>query len=52
MPQLVNEHDAFVLEPNTCAKNKNLNEHDAFVLKPNTYAKIRICFPLLLKKMS
>jgi hypothetical protein len=24
MPQLVNEHDAFVLEPNTCAENKNL----------------------------
>jgi hypothetical protein len=24
MPQLVNDHDAFVLEPNTCAKNKNL----------------------------
>jgi hypothetical protein len=23
MPQLVNEHDAFVLEPNTCAENKN-----------------------------
>jgi len=24
MPQLVNEHDAFVLEPNTCVKNKHL----------------------------
>jgi len=24
MPQLVNEHDAFVLEPNTCVENKNL----------------------------
>ena len=24
MPQLVNEHDAFVLEPNTYAENKNL----------------------------
>jgi hypothetical protein len=24
MPQVVNEHDAFVLESNTCAKNKNL----------------------------
>jgi hypothetical protein len=24
MPQLANEHHAFVLEPNTCAENKNL----------------------------
>jgi hypothetical protein len=24
MPQLVNEHDAFVLEPNTCDENKRL----------------------------
>jgi hypothetical protein len=24
MPQLVNEHDAFVLEPNTCVENKHL----------------------------
>jgi hypothetical protein len=24
MPQLVNEHDAFILEPNTCVKNKHL----------------------------
>ena len=24
MPQLVNEHDAFVLEPNTCVENKYL----------------------------
>jgi hypothetical protein len=39
MPQLVNEYDAFILEPNTCAENKNLNEHDAFVLEPNTCAK-------------
>jgi hypothetical protein len=39
VPQLVNEHDAFILEPNTCAENKNLNEHDTFVLEPNTCAK-------------
>jgi hypothetical protein len=25
MPQPVSEHDAFVLELNTCAENKNLN---------------------------
>jgi hypothetical protein len=52
MPQLVNEHDAFVLKPNTCAENKNLNEHDTFVLELNTVLKIRIYSSLLLKKMS
>jgi hypothetical protein len=46
----VNEHDAFVLEPNTCAKNKNLNEHDAFVLEPNTYAKNKNLLPITAKK--
>jgi hypothetical protein len=46
----VNEHDAFVLEPNTCAENKNLNEHDVFVLDPNTYAKNKNLLPIAAKK--
>jgi hypothetical protein len=50
MPQLVNEHDVFVLEPNTCAENKNLNEHDAFVLEPNTYAKNNNLLPIAAEK--
>jgi hypothetical protein len=50
MPPLVNEHDAFVLEPNTCAENKNLNEHDAFVLESNTYAKNKNLLPIAAKK--
>jgi hypothetical protein len=52
MPQLVNEHDTFVLESNTCAENKNLNEHDALFWNQILVLKIRICFPLLQKKMS
>jgi hypothetical protein len=50
IPQLVNEHDAFVLKPNTCAKNKNLNEHDTFVLEPNTCAKIKNLLPIAAEK--
>jgi hypothetical protein len=50
MPQLVNEHDVFVLEPNTCAENKNLNEHDAFILEPNTCAKNKNLLPIAAKK--
>jgi hypothetical protein len=50
MPQVVNEHDAFVLELNTCAKNKNLNEHDAFVLESNTCAKNKNLLPITAKK--
>jgi hypothetical protein len=50
MPQLVNEHDVFVLEPNTCAKNKNLNEHDVFVLEPNTCAKNKNLLPVAAEK--
>jgi hypothetical protein len=50
MPQLVNEHDTFGLEPNTCAENKNLNEHDAFVLEPNTCAKNKNLLPIAVEK--
>jgi hypothetical protein len=50
MPQLVNEYDAFVLEPNTCAENKNLNEHDTFVLEPNTCAKSKNLLPIATEK--
>jgi hypothetical protein len=50
MPQLVNEHDAFVLEP--CAENKNLNEHDTFILELNTYAKNKNLLPIAAEKMS
>jgi hypothetical protein len=39
MPQLVNEHDAFVLEPNTCNENKHLflitTEKNELKLLPN-----------------
>jgi hypothetical protein len=52
MPQLVKEHDAFVLQPNTCAKNKNLNEHDDFILEPNTCAKNKNLLPIAAEKMS
>jgi hypothetical protein len=48
MPQLVN--DAFVLEPNTCAENKNLNEYDAFILEPNTCAKNKNLLLIAAKK--
>jgi hypothetical protein len=50
MPQLVNEHDTFVLKPNTCAENKNLNEHDDFVLEPNTCAKNKNLLPIAVEK--
>jgi hypothetical protein len=50
MPQLVNEHDTFVLEPNTCAENKNLNENNSFVLEPNTCAKNKNLLPIAAEK--
>jgi hypothetical protein len=50
MPQLVNEYDAFVLDPNTYAENKNLNEHDTFVLEPNTCAKNKNLLPIAAEK--
>jgi hypothetical protein len=50
MPQLVNVHDAFVLEPNTCAENKNLNENYAFILEPNTCAKNNNLLSIAAKK--
>jgi hypothetical protein len=50
MPQLVNEHDIFVLKPNTCVENKNLNEHDTFVLEPNTCAKNKNLLSIAVQK--
>jgi hypothetical protein len=46
----VNEHNAFILEPNTCAENKNLNEHDTFILEPNTCAKNKNLLPIAAEK--